>query len=206
MAISYPLSLPTVTGFASIQMRAIRASVISMSPFSFKQQTLNYSGGRWEADITLPPMDKDRARQWLGFLVALDGVKGTFLMGDPDGELPLGHAGGTPLVKGADQTGSTLQIDGATANKSQWLRAGDYIQLGSGSTSTLHMVQQDAASDASGNVTLEIFPGVRTAPADDAAVTVQGCKGLFRLADPNTTFSIQSAAIYGINFSVMEAI
>jgi len=206
MAITYPLTFPTHTGIASVRMRMIRASVLSMSPFTFAQQTLQHSGQRWEADISLPPMDKARAKAWIGWLASLNGYQGTFLMGDPDGALPMGTAGGTPLVNGAGQTGSTLTVDGASAGSTGWLLAGDYFQLGSGSTSTLHMVTQDADADGSGNVTLEIFPEIRTAQDDDAALTIINPKGLFRLNGPNTDWDVRSAAIYGLSFSAVEAI
>lgn len=206
MAITYPLAFPTYSGITSIRFNTIRAAVMSQSPFSFKQQTLEYPGERWEADITLPPMKKSSAKAWIGWLCSLNGHEGTFLMGDPDGALPLGSAGGTPLVAGASQTGRSLNIDGATASQTGWLKAGDYIQLGSSSTATLHMVLQDADSDGGGNVQLDLFPKVRTAPADNSAVVVTSPKGLWRLKTPNVDWDIRQAAIYGLKFSVVEAI
>lgn len=206
MAISYPLSLPTHTGIRSIEFRAINAVAYSRSPFTFQGQTFAYAGQMWQADITLPPMKRADAEQWVAWLVSLRGQLGTFLLGDPLGATARGAATGTPLVNGASQIGGSLIIDGAATSVTGWLKAGDYIQLGAGSSATLHKVLQDANSDGSGNVTLDIWPHIRTAPADDATVTVSNTKGLFRLSSNEQAWSIDEASIYGLTFGAMEAI
>lgn len=206
MAISYPLTLPTHTGIAQIELRATNAVAYSRSPFSFAGQAFAYSGQMWQADVTLPPMLRADAEQWVAWLVSLRGQLGTFLLGDPLGATPRGVATGTPLIKGGSQTGGTILIDGATTSVTGWIKAGDYVQIGSGLTARLHKVLVDANSDASGNVTLELWPHVRTAPADNAAVTVSNAKGLFRLSSNEQAWSINEASIYGISFGAMEAI
>jgi hypothetical protein len=206
MAISYPLALPTHTGIRSIELRAGNAVAYSRSPFTFAGQAFAYAGQMWQADVTLPPMKRADAEQWLAWLVSLRGSLGTFLLGDPLGCVARGVATGTPLIKGGSQTGGTINIDGATAGVTGWLKAGDYVQIGSGGTARLHKVLQDTNSDGSGNVTLELWPHVRTAPADNAAVTVSSAKGLFRLASNEQAWSINEASIYGITFSAMEAV
>lgn len=206
MTISYPLTLPTHTGIAAISLRAVNAVVYSRSPFTFAGQAFAYPGQMWQADVTLPPMKRADAEQWVAWLLSLRGQLGTFLLGDPLGATARGTPTGTPLVKGAGQTGGTLEIDGATSSVTNWLRAGDYIQLGSGSSARLHKVLQNATSDASGNVSLDIWPHIRTAPADNAAVTVSSAKGLFRLATNEQDWSIDAASIYGVTFSAMEAV
>jgi hypothetical protein len=206
MAISYPLSMPTNTRIRSIELRAVNAVAYSRSPFTFAGQAFAYAGQMWQADVTLPPMKRADAEQWLAWLVSLRGSLGTFLLGDPLGCVARGVATGTPLIKGGSQTGGTINIDGATSGVTGWLKAGDYVQIGSGGTARLHKVLQDANSDGSGNVTLELWPHVRTAPADNAAVTVSSAKGLFRLASNEQAWSINEASIYGITFSAMEAV
>jgi hypothetical protein len=204
--ISYPLALPTNTRIRSIELRAVNAVAYSRSPFTFAGQAFAYAGQMWQADVTLPPMKRADAEQWVAWLVSLRGSLGTFLLGDPLGATARGVATGTPLIKGGSQTGGTIDIDGATSGVTGWLKAGDYVQIGSGGTARLHKVLQDANSDGSGNVTLELWPHVRTAPADNAAVTVSSAKGLFRLASNEQAWSINEASIYGITFSAMEAV
>lgn len=207
MAITYPLSLPVATkAIQSIEIRAVNAVAYARSPFTFAGQAFAYSGQMWAADVTLKPMKRADAEQWNAWLFSLRGQLGTFLMGDPMGATARGVATGTPLVNGASQTGGSLVIDGATNSTTGWLKAGDYIQLGSNGSSTLHKVLADANSDGSGNVTLDIWPHIRVSPADNATVTVSNAKGLFRLSSNEQAFSINESAIYGMTFGAMEAV
>ena len=380
MTISYPLALPTHTGFAQIELRATNAVAYARSPFTFAGQAFAYPGQMWQADITLPPMKRADAEQWVAWLLSLRGQLGTFLLGDPNGAAPRGTAlanrvnllnyteqldnaywgkngvtitanattspdgkvtadqavealttthqisftagvtagssytvsvyikpngrprarivttgtsfgsqtaifdvtagtfvsgsgrisnegngwyrcsqtftasatetltcrfrpdngtidsytgdgvsgfflwgaqfetGSTattyqpifnnygPYVNGANQTGGSLIIDGASPDETGYLLAGDYIQLGSNGSSTLHKVLTNVDTDSSGNATLDIWPHIRTAPADNAAVTVSNAKGLFRLSSNEQAWSVNEAAIYGITFGAMEAV
>jgi hypothetical protein len=209
MTISYPLTLPIASGIARVNLRAVNAVAITESPFTFKQQVVQHSGQRWEAEVTMPPMQRADAEEWISFLLSLNGVKGTFLLGDPNAATPRGTASatpGTPLVNGADQTGETLTIDGLPTSETGYLKAGDYIQIGGGSAATLHKVLVDVDTNALGQATLDIWPYIRTAPADDATVVVSSAKGLFRLSTNQTDWSINEAAFYGVTFAAIEAI
>jgi len=209
MAISYPLSLPQTTAIRQVDLRAINAVAISRSPFTFGSQVHAYAGQMWQADITLKPMRRADAEQWIAWLISLRGQYGTFLLGDPLGCTPRGLAStlaGTPVVNGAGQTGGSLNITGASRNKTGWLLAGDYIQLGSGSSSTLHKVLQNVNTDGSGNATLDLWPHIRTAPANGSTVVVSNARGLFRLSSNEQSWSVNEASIYGITFGAMEAL
>jgi hypothetical protein len=209
MAITYPLSTPTNKTIASITLVARNVIGVSTSPFNFKQQVYQYSGQRWEADITLPRMAREDAEQWVAFLMSLYGQKGTFLLGDPLGGTARGSAStaaGTPVVNGASQTGGTLNIDGLPASATGYLKAGDYIQLGSAATSQLYKVLADADSNSSGEASLDIYPNLRSSPADGATVVVSNAKGLFRLASNETSWNINNLAFYGITFGAVESL
>tara|TARA_Y100000114_G_scaffold64448_1_gene59023 strand:+ start:777 stop:1400 length:624 start_codon:yes stop_codon:yes gene_type:complete len=206
MAISYPLTLPSHVKPSSITFRAVNTVGMSMSPFTYQQQVIAHAGQRWECDVTLPAMSRADAEQWVAFLVSLRGRFGTFTLGDPVSASPRGSAGGTPLVNGASQTGVTLNIDGCTASQTGWLKAGDYIQLGTGGSATLHKVLADADSNGSGEVSLDLWPFIRTAPSDNASVVVTNTVGQFRLASNEQNWNINEASIYGITFGAVEAI
>jgi hypothetical protein len=81
------------------------------------------------------------------------------------------------------------------------LKAGDYIQLGSGAAARLHKVVQDR----SGNGTLEIWPALRT-NYTTASATLTNAKGVFRLAGNASQWSINNNNAYGIQFEAMEDI
>lgn len=206
MAITYPLAMPTNKRIRSIELRATNAVAYARSPFTFGGQAFAYSGQMWQADVTLPSMRRADAEQWIAWLIALRGSLGTFLLGDPLGCTARGTPTGTPLVAGAGQTGGTLNIDGATSSVTGWLKAGDYIQLGTGASARLHKVLQDANSNGSGEVSLDLWPHIRTAPADNGAVIVSNAKGLFRLSSNEQSWSINEASIYGLTFGAMEVV
>jgi len=206
MAITYPLTLPSHTGIRNITLRAVNTVGMSMSPFTYQQQAVAHAGQRWEVDVTLPAMNRADAEQWVAFLVSLRRRFGTFTLGDPVGASPRGSAGGTPLVNGASQIGGTLNIDGCTASQTGWLKAGDYIQLGLAGSATLHKVLADVDSNGSGQVAVDIWPYIRTAPSDNATVVVTNTIGRFRLADDEQNWSIRETALYGITFGGVEAI
>ena len=209
MAITYPLTTPTNKTIADINLIARNVVGVSTSPFSFKQQVYQFQGQRWEADITLPPMKREDAEQWVSFLMKLYGQKGTFLLGDPLGGTARGSAStsaGTPVVNGASQTGGTLAIDGLPASATGYLKAGDYIQLGSAATAQLYKVLNDANSNSSGEATLDIWPNLRASPSDGATVVVSNAKGVFRLASNETIWNINKLALYGIVFGAIESL
>lgn len=203
---TYPISFPSHTGVRNVELRAINAVIYEMSPFTFAGQAQASSGQMWQADVTLPPMKRSDAEQWVAWLVSLRGRFGTFNMGDPIGCTPRGVATGTPLVNGSNQTGENLTIDGCTANVTGWLKAGDYIQLGAAGTATLHKVLADVNTNASGETTLSLWPHIRSAPDDNATVVVNNTVGRWRLASNESSWSVNEAAIYGITFGAMEAI
>lgn len=106
----------------------------------------------------------------------------------------VGPLGGTPLVNGASQVGSSLVTDGWTAAAANRLKRRDHFTVAGvfavnpqsrKSTTQLQvfLVTADVASDGSGNATIPIYPPIITSgayqtvtasPADNAAITVIG--------------------------------
>lgn len=194
MAITYPLTLPTSIGIAEITLYANNAVAISQSPFTFQQQIIQHAGQRWTASVSIPPVRRDLAEPWNAFLLALNGPVGTFLLGDPNAKAPRGTASTATLTGTAGSSSPTITMTGT-------LLAGDYIQLGSGVTATLHKV----LVDRSGSGTLEIWPKLRSS-VTDATVTLNNTVGRFRLSSGQQSFSIDSASSYGISFDCVEAV
>lgn len=199
MAISYPLSLPTVTNPRSIDLRAINAVAYSQSPFTFAGQAHAYQGQMWQVDVSLPPMRRTAAEQWIAFLMSLRGQYGTFLLGDTTCSSIRGTA--TACVITGSANSNTVS---AVVPSGETLLAGDYIQLGSAGTATLHKVLVDYTGTGAGE-DLEIWPALRTAQLSQSA-TLSNAKGNFRLSSNEQAWSINEASIYGITFGAMEAI
>jgi len=111
-----------------------------------------------------------------------------------------------PLVNGGSQVGDTLVIDGCSPSVTGFLLPGDYIQLGSSTTTQFYKVLTQVDTDASGGATLDLWPNLRSSPADNAAITVANTKGRFRLKDNVTQWGINEISSYGITFDCVEAI
>lgn len=205
MAYTYPLTFPDI-GIRSINIRAKTVVGASVSPFTGQQQVYKHQGQWWEMEVSMPPMKRDEAEQVASFLLKMNGKYGTFLLGDKANTAPRGVGTGSPLVKGSSQTGDQLLTDGWTSSTTGILKAGDWIQVGSGSSTRLHKVLDDVNSDGSGNATLNIFPSIRTSPADNTVITVNSPKGIWRLSSNETDFSIDEASVYGITFACVEAL
>ncbi len=208
MAISYPLSLPTSIGIAQIEFRATNAVAVSRSPFTYSTQVHAYSGQSWQADVTLPSIRRDLAEEWVAWLISLKGQLGTFYLGDPNAVTPRGSARDTDTIQvsGATSSGNTLAIDSAPVSQTGYLKAGDYMQVGTGTSRQLFKVLADVNTNGSGQATVDIWPDVRTTIANNSAVTVENTKGIFRLASNEQGFSINEASFYGISFAAMESI
>ena len=194
MALSYPLSTPTTIGIESIELRAVNAVAVSQSPFTYKQQVISHGGQKWEASVTIPSVHRDKAAEWKALLVGLKGQTGTFLLGDPDYAEPQGTVSSCTLTGDAGDETVSVVMTGT-------LKAGDYIQLGSGSSARLHQVLLDQDGDGS----LEIWPALRS-NYTGATVTFNNPKGVFRLSNNVTSWSINNASIYGISFEAVEAL
>lgn len=208
MAITYPLSLPDSTSLQEIEFTQNSIVGVTQSRFTGAQQVQAHDGKWWTVRAALIPKSRDDAEDWVGFFVSLNGPEGTFLFGDPHGTTPRGSASsapGTPLVMGASQTGDQLVVDGCPNDATNYLKRGDWIQLGSSSSARLYRVTEDATTNGSGEVTLEIWPDLRSSPGNNDAVTVSSAVGLFRLTEPHK-YRIDSEHFYAQEFSAIEAI
>ena len=198
MAITYPLATPTSIGIESIELRAVNSVATSQSPYTYKQQIVSHGGQKWEASVNIPSVRRDLAAGWKAMLVALKGQEGTFLLGDPDYATPQGTVSSCVVTGTAGNDSVTVVMTGT-------LKAGDYIQLGSGINSKLHQVLQDQ----SGNGTLEIWPPLRSTYSSATVFFGDGTtapRGVFRLANNVTSWSINNASSYGISFEAVEVI
>lgn len=206
MTITYPLTFPS-SHIQGVTIRPQVAVSVTTSPFSFAEQVTDFSGELWTMQFNAPPMAREDAAVLIAFLVSLRGKYGTFTVGDPAGTTPLGTWGGTPLVNGAvTALTRVLPIKGLTPSQTAIGKAGDWIQLGSGSTARLHMVLADFNSDGSGNANADIWPATRTSYSDGAAIVKSSAVGLFRLEENGVPWSVDSDQMYRISFSAREAL
>lgn len=191
MTISYPLTFPTHNKLIAITFRDHQVAAKTTAPWSGIQQVQEWPGSWWEADFTLPPMKRAVAEPWVAWLQSLRGIVGTFLL--PTNSVAKGTASatpGTPQVDAGGQTGYTLAIKTGLTTQAGYLKAGDWISLGTGAERKLHSVVTDADLDANGKVTLDIWPRLRASPSVNDTVYVANTSGLFRRTENSNSYSI----------------
>lgn len=204
---TYPLTMPTTPNFTDSSWRLNRKVAVSQSQFTGAQQVFEYDYALWSATLSLPPMKREQAREWESFLMQLHGVKGTFLLGDPDASSVQGAVTGTVTLNSAVAVGDyTVAIATNQASTSNLFRKGDYIQLGSAGTSKLHMITADANSNSSGVVTVTIEPAIKAIVGTGQTVTYDSPKGLFRMESNDLGWDASRTSLYGISFSCIEAL
>lgn len=201
------LTLPAGPNFRECRFVCRGNTIEHRSPLTASVQVLELPGTRWLASFGLPPMTRATAETWLAFLASLEGMKGRFYAGPPDATSPRGVGTGVPLVKGASQTGTSLDTDGWTAGQTGILKAGDYIAWNTpASWREMHIVCADADSDGSGNATFALAPPIRESPADDATIVVSSPTCVMRLAtDDEASWDVNQALHYGVRFNAEEA-
>ncbi len=182
------------------------------SPLTRGVQTAELAGARWKAELTLPPMQQAAWRSWVAFLAKMRGQAGRVYVVPwhaPGSSAPTYGAGldlycdntskkvdastplcdavypvtlGTPVIDGAAQSGNSIAMRGFTPSCYAF-KAGDFFHYNTTAGRTLHMVVEDAITDAWGEVAVTVEPPIRTAPADAAAVTIANPSCVMRVAD-----------------------
>ena len=132
-------------------------------------QTATVPGARWRCTLTFPPMKPDNSRRLQAFLARVSDLGNRFEMPDFSAELQ-GLGGGTPVVRGAGQTGRSILTEGWGAGV-EILKAGDMINLGSG---RLHIVTADVTSSPGGIVYDENGDPLLTEDSPPAEILVDG--------------------------------
>jgi hypothetical protein len=189
MAISYPLTPPSPFRISKLTLSGMSATSRNVSPFTFQTQQYNWPGQAWMGSVECPPMTRAAAEEIIGFLLAAQ--RGTFYFQDYANTSPRGNVTGTLTVSSATANTSTLGISGATGT----FAVGDWLQIG---TSLYKVVQVNSSSS------VDLFPVLRSSYAGGTAITYSNAKGVFRLAESRTEWSIELASIYGITFSIAE--
>lgn len=200
--------MTVLTPPAAMKIRTVTMALVSntqtfVSPLNRNAQTQELPGAMWRAECEVAPMLRADAAAVLAFFVKLRGQAGRFYLTPPGGGTPLGLAEGTPAVKGAAQTGTVLETDGWDPLTT--FLAGSYLSFDTTYGRELKMLVEDASADSTGDMTLTIEPPIRTAPADDALLTIASPTGIFRLADDAAAWSIAEAQIHGLSFTAVES-
>lgn len=204
MPITYPLTFPTSFGLSSFSIGLKRAVSVTSSQFSYVQQVQEHPGEAWEISGSLDLLNREQSEEYEAFMLMLGGRVGSFLFSPPGSEIPRGAATGVPLVKGAAETGRDIETDGWTPGVTGILKAGDFVQFGTGASATLHKQLEDTDSDGSGNVTLLLAPKVVGNLVDNSSIVVNNAVGVFRLSSNIIPIGTKPPNQRSLSFRAME--
>ena len=177
------------------------AAAASQSPFTGTQQVQFWGGEWWTFEIELKANRGQQARALGAFLVQLRGIVGTFLLDVPQRAL---GAIGTPLVKGAGQSGGSLLTDGWALSQT-CMQAGDFFSIGAGANTRLYQLTADVVSNGAGDATLQFVPNLRAAPADNTALTITAPRVHLRPQAP-IPYDPMPGPFFRVSFTAIEAL
>lgn len=192
---AFPASIPSQTVWSWMSDQRQLPSFLGGS-----LQRVDFNGGRWSVEMTLPPLTGDDSRLFRNWLLK---------MSEPDGwgqvidhsYTRAGAGGGSLLIKGASQTGKTLAMDGATVSVTDYLKAGDRLGLADGQVVE---VANDVNSDASGNVTVTLVKPLIASPADNSAVESDNPAIVCVISDPSVRWTNQPANYTGYALTLVQ--
>ena len=116
----------------------------------------------------------------------------------------LGSPAGTPLVKGASQTGRSVDTDGWN-NGIVIFKAGDYLKFAN--HDKVYTVVADVTSDGSGGTTeIDIEPALITSPADDSAITYTSVPFTVALTSRVQEFSTGTTGLFEFEIDLEEVL
>ncbi len=203
MSIIYPITLPNNNSFTKVQMTCKNVIGVSASPFTGQVQTHRFDGDRWQISIAVKSMYKKDAEEWISSLVSLNGIYGTFLIGDVSSPNIKGKAIGIPEVDGIPQSPDTINIKSLTPDIEDIFIAGDYIQI----EKQLYKILTNANSDANGKSEVNVWPRTRKQHPDSTPIIISNTVGVFRLDKNSISWDINPNVLYsGIFISAIEDI
>ena len=189
---------PTDFGTTVIEWNLVTNTARAESPWSLEDVVQVFDGEKWAGTASIMPVTRIEARAFSAWLAQVQGRRHVFFFGDPDRAVPLGGAAldpGSPVIDGGGQTGREVLLKNADPNITDWLLAGDHIQLGNGIQSRLHMVLENCSTDGSGGVTVKIWPKLRGETVGGTIVKVLNPVGVFALARPVNGWSTRAPSI-----------
>jgi hypothetical protein len=194
MAITYPLSIPSISHVRSTVWDPVTVVGIATSPFTGQSQTIVWPGQWWAVRFSLIQMKDPNAGLWESFLLSLNGQQGTFKFGDPSRKLSRGNPSGAWVVgSGAGANSTNLPISGGAGT----FAVGDWLQIGNYLHRILKLVD-------AGNV--DVFPRLRASYAAGTLITYANALGIFRLQTNDMSWSTDEGKIRGITIAAVEAL
>ena len=187
------ITMPTTPNFVSSEFTLVRTIGQTISPFTGQSKTQEFDANFFQANVTLPPMNKATAVNWQSFLARLKGPTNVFQFTDPDAKTGSGTQDSNDLKanKRITNTSVTLSFAGntITAGASTFGSAnvGDYIVV-TGATNEANNGTHKITTVTS--ATVVVVDNDLTTESNTASCKVQqnikGAQGLSLLGDTNS--------------------
>ena len=191
-------TFPAITP-ASTSFELVTNTKTFRSPLTNSVQTASRKGSLWKVSMSFKNLHGSQRAEMQAFLAKLNGQEHRFYLQDHS-FARRGTGGGTILVRGAGQTGSTLEVDGASFSVTNYLRAGDYVAF----NNELHMVTADCDSNGLGYVSIPIAPSIRKPTIDNDLVDYNvPVLGVFMLGS-NSGWTNDPAGLSSFSFDAVE--
>jgi hypothetical protein len=188
-------TFPASPAARSVRVRSVTPTLVSVA-HSLKRQARSLGTQRWALDLAFSPMTQAELAPIFAFVVAQRGQLETFQYALP-AHAARGTWAGSPLVKGASQTGRSVVCDGFSVGAT--VKAGDFFKF-NGHTK-IYMVTADGTADGSGNLTLAIEPALMESPSDNDPILASGFSWTVALASDNAQYDVSPGVIFG-NFEL----
>jgi hypothetical protein len=195
------IAFPTLTRSAprTVEWSLMANTQTFSSPLSQAVQTVEMPGARWHVAFTLENLTEADTALLQAFMAKLRGRAGRFTLHNFARPNPRGTATGVPLVAGASQTGTTLNLDGLAAGAT--LLAGDYFAV----NGELKMVVANATADGTGAMAVTFEPPLRASPADNANITLAMPAATFMLDEDAMRWQTGPMVLTNISLAATEA-
>jgi hypothetical protein len=173
----------------------------SESAFGTNRQHFIRLGRHWRFDVTLQTMLQTKANEWILLNTETDSV----LWDIPQGSLINGTEG-TPVVNGASQVGTTLDVDGLTPGFV--IPQGAFISVITSSRRYVYQVRTSVTASTSsptGQAAIAINPPLRVSPGDGDTVEIESPKVEGYVDFSGKTYTRRSDnLVRGFSFTVAE--
>ena len=194
-------ALPTVINPTTVTLRSVQPTRVSVS-HSLKRQARSSNAQRWALSFGYQVMSRALLAPLYAFLLGQRGQADTFTTVLPGHTAPQGSWTGTPVVNGASQTGSSINVSGFTASQTGIAKAGDLLKF-AGHTK-VYMVTADANSSVSGTATLSIQPALMQSPATNEAITSSNVPFTVARTSDSMDSGIQAGPLYSLSLDMIE--
>ena len=197
---SFPLSLPTSPGFRHIDWSPIRRTAVIENPTQGVQQTQTWPYAKWQAVVSLPPLSRAQAGEWSTFFTELEGMRGTFYLGNPSqpGRLPQGG-----VRNSVNQGVYDIEVQ-FPAGTTGGVNKGEYVQIGTGASSKLHMITTTGEVDSAQRLTIGVQPSTKASAGSGTALTFIRPVGVFRMLTNDLSWNANQSVHDGFAFACRE--